>query len=44
MVDFKYMIIRFRNSDILELLIFDIRKLFFKNFEERNGLGLDIEL
>lgn len=41
--DFKYTIIRSRNSDISELPILDIRKLFLKNFEERNGLGLDIE-
>lgn len=41
--DFKYTIIRSRNSALAELPIVDIRKLVLANFESRNGLGLDIE-
>ncbi|MGL4830859.1 MAG: hypothetical protein ACRCXG_16365 [Vibrio sp.] len=42
-VEFKYTIIRSRNSNISELPAIDIRKLFLENFESRNDLGLDIE-
>lgn len=41
--EFRYTIVRSRNSQFSEMPIIDIRKLFLENFEERNALGLDIE-
>lgn len=42
-VDFKYTIIRSRNSEFAELPIIDIRKMILDNFAERNSQGLDVE-
>ncbi|AUR98983.1 hypothetical protein NVP1259O_21 [Vibrio phage 1.259.O._10N.286.48.F4] len=42
-VEFKYTIIRSRNSAAAELPTVDIRRLILDNFEARSGQGLDVE-